>query len=74
MKDTEKFFFAISYLCGIALDYFKPFINEENPYQNYNFLEEQSAFVQKLSNLFESYSLEDNNKDTIYHKWPLTDL
>ena len=40
MKDTEKFFFAISYLCGIALDYFKPFINEENPYQNYNFLEE----------------------------------
>ena len=39
-KDTEKIFFAISYLQGIALDFFKPFINEVDSYQNLNFLEE----------------------------------
>ena len=31
-EDTEKVFFAISYLRGVALDYFEPFINEPDPY------------------------------------------
>jgi len=48
-KDTEKIFFAISYLWGVALDYFKLFINETKAYQSFDFLEEWSAFVQKLS-------------------------
>ena len=39
-KDTEKIFFAISYLHGVALDYFEPFIGEELSTQPYNFLEE----------------------------------
>jgi len=64
-KDTEKIFFAISYLHGVALDYFEPFIGEELSTQPYDFLEEWPAFVQKLSNLFGSYSLEDDNEDAI---------
>jgi len=28
-EDTKKIFFAISYPCGVALDYFEPFISEE---------------------------------------------
>jgi len=31
-EDSEKIYFAISYLRRIALDYFEPFINEPNPY------------------------------------------
>jgi len=31
-EDSEKIYFAILYLRGIALDYFKPFINEPNLY------------------------------------------
>jgi len=53
------------YLRGIALDYFEPFINEPNPYQDIDFLEDWNAFVQKLSNIFGSYSSEDNNENTI---------
>ena len=49
----------------VALDYFKPFINKTKAYQNFDFLEDWLAFVQKLSNLFGSYSPEDDNKDTI---------
>ena len=64
-EDTEKIFFAISYLCGIALDYFEPFINEADPYKSFDFLKEWPAFVQKLSNLFGLYSPEDDNKDAI---------
>ena len=64
-EDTKKIFFTISYLRGIALNFFKPFINEADSYQNLNFLEEWLAFVQKLSNLFGSYSPEDNNEDAI---------
>jgi len=64
-EDSEKIFFAISYLRGIALDYFKSFINETDPSQSFDFLEEWPAFVQKLSNLFGSYSSEDDNKDAI---------
>jgi len=64
-EDTEKIFFAISYFQGIALDYFELFINEAEAYQNFDFLEKWSAFVQKLSNLFGSYSPEDNNEDAI---------
>ena len=64
-KDTEKIFFTISYLWGVVLDYFEPFVNEAEAYQNFDFLEEWSAFVQKLSNLFGSYSPEDNNEDAI---------
>jgi len=63
--DAEKIFFAISYLRDIALDYFKPFINKPDPYHDLDFLEDWSAFVQKLSNLFRSYSSEDDDEDTI---------
>jgi len=45
LEDTERIFFAISYLWGMALDYFEPFINEAEAYQNFNFLEDWSAFV-----------------------------
>ena len=58
-------FFAISYLRGVALDYFEPFINEPDPYQNLDFLEDWTAFVQKLSNIFGSYSPEDDDEDAI---------
>jgi len=64
-NDTEKVFFAIFYLRGIVLDYFEPFINEPDPYHNLDFLEDWSAFVQKLSNIFGLYLLEDNNEDAI---------
>jgi len=64
-KDTKKIFFAISYLWGAALNFFEPFINEADSYQNLDFLEEWPAFVQKLSNLFGSYSPEDNDEDAI---------
>jgi len=30
LEDMDRIFFAISYLRGIALDYFEPFINEPN--------------------------------------------
>jgi len=30
-EDTEKIFFAIFYLRGIALDYFEPYINKPDP-------------------------------------------
>jgi len=53
------------YLQGATLDYFKPFINEPNLYQNFDFLENWTAFVQKLSNFFGSYSPEDDDKDAI---------
>jgi len=56
---------VISYLRDIALDYFKPYINNPNPFQLLDFLEDWSVFVQKLSNIFRSYSLEDNNKNII---------
>jgi len=64
-EDSEKIFFAISYLWGITLDYFKPFINKTDPSQSFDFLEEWPAFVQKLSNLFGSYSPENDDKDAI---------
>ena len=63
--DADKVFFAISYLRGIALEYFKPFINEPDPYHNLDFLEDWSAFVQKLSNIFGSYSPKDDDEDAI---------
>jgi len=65
VADSKKIYFAISYLRGIALDYFKPYINEPNLLQSLDFLEDWSAFIQKMSNIFESYSLEDNNEDAI---------
>ena len=49
----------------MALDYFEPFINEAEAYQSFDFLEEWLAFVQKLSNLFRSYSPEDDDEDAI---------
>ena len=64
-EDTEKIFFVISYLRGVTLDFFEPFINETDSYQNLDFLEKWPAFVQKLSNLFGSYSPEDDDKDAI---------
>ena len=65
ITDSEKIYFVISYLRGIALNYFKPYINKPNLSQSLDFLEDQLAFVQKLSNIFGSYSLEDNNEDAI---------
>ena len=64
-EDSEKIFFAISYLWGIALDYFEPFISEADPSQSFDFLEEWLAFIQKLSNLFGSYSPENDDEDAI---------
>jgi len=64
-EDTEKSFFAILYLCVVALDYFELFISEEVLAQPYDFLEEWPTFVQKLSNLFGLYLLEDDNEDAI---------
>jgi len=64
-EDTDKIFFAISYLRGIALDYFEPYINEPDPLQDFDFLDNWSAFVQKLSNTFGSYSPEDDDEDAI---------
>ena len=65
LKDTERIFFAIFYLQSVALDYFEPFINEAEAYQNFDFLKDWLAFVQKLFNLFGLYSPEDDNKDAI---------
>ena len=64
-EDTEKVFFAISYLREVALDYFELFINKPDPHQGFNFLENWSAFVQKLSNVFGFYFPEDDNEDAI---------
>jgi len=44
-KNSKKVYFAISYLRGIALDYFEPFINEPNPYQDMDFLEDWDTFI-----------------------------
>jgi len=65
VEDSEKIFFAISYLRGIALDYFELFINEPDPNQNPDFLEHWPAFVQQLSNVFGSYSPKDDDEDAI---------
>ena len=65
MDDADKVFFAISYLQGIALDYFELFINKLDLYHNLDFLKDWLAFVQKLSNIFRSYSSKDNDKNTI---------
>ena len=59
-EDSKKVYFTISYLWGIALDYFEPYINEPNPMQSFDFLEGWLAFVQKFSNIFGSYSPEDD--------------
>ena len=37
VRDTDRVFFAISYLHDAALDYFEPFINETDPEGNHNF-------------------------------------
>ena len=63
--DTGKIFFAISYLRGVALDYFEPFINKLDPHQSLDFLEDWSVFVQKLYNIFGSYSPEDDDENAI---------
>ena len=47
------------------MDYFEPFINKSNPYHNLDFLEDWSAFVQKLSKNFGLYSLKNDDEDTI---------
>jgi len=64
-ENSEKIYFAISYLRGIALDCFEPYINEPDPTQSLDFLEDWLAFVQKLSNIFGSYSPEDDDEDAI---------
>jgi len=64
-ENSEKIFFVISYLRGITLDYFELFIIKLDPFYSLDFLEDWPAFVQWLSNVFGSYSLEDDNKDTI---------
>jgi len=65
VDDANKVFFTIFYLQGITLDYFELFINEPDLYHNLDFLEDWSAFVQKLSNIFRSYLPENDNEDTI---------
>jgi len=40
IADSEKIYFVIFYLRSIALDYFKPYINEPNPLQSLDFLED----------------------------------
>ena len=47
------------------MDYFEPFINKLDPLQDFDFLENWSVFIQKLSNIFGSYTSENNNKNTI---------
>jgi len=47
------------------LDYFGSFINELDLSHNLDFLEDWSAFIQKLSNIFSFYSPEDDNEDVI---------
>jgi len=47
------------------LDYFEPFINKLDLFHNLDFLEDWSAFIQKLSNIFSSYLPEDDNEDVI---------
>jgi len=47
------------------LDYFEPFINKLDLFHNLDFLEDWPAFIQKLSNIFSSYSPEDDNEDVI---------
>jgi len=39
-EDLKKVYFTISYLWSIALDYFEPYINEPNPLQSFDFLED----------------------------------
>ena len=65
VEDTDRIFFVIFYLRGIALDYFEPFINEPDPSQDFDFLEDWSAFTQKLANVFGSYTPEDDDEDAI---------
>ena len=65
MEDSNKIFFAISYLRGIALEYFKPFINKPDINQDFDFIEDWLSFVQKLSNIFRFYLSKDDDKDTI---------
>jgi Domain of unknown function (DUF4939)/Zinc knuckle len=64
-KDAHRVYFAISYLRGAALDYFEPCINEPDPTEPYDFLGDWNAFVQRLVNLFGSYSPEDDDEDAI---------
>jgi hypothetical protein len=64
-KDADRVYFAISYLRDAALDYFEPFINEPDPEESYDFFTDWPAFVQKLTNLFGSYSPEDDDEDAI---------
>jgi len=40
MENTKKIFFVISYLQGVALDYFEPFINKADDFQAFDFLED----------------------------------
>ena len=64
MENSDKIF-VISYLRGIALEYFKLFINKPDINQNFDFLENWSVFIQKLFNIFGSYLPKDNNKNII---------
>ena len=38
--NSEKIYFAISYLRSIALNYFELYINEPDPFQSLDFLED----------------------------------
>jgi len=49
----------------VALDYFKPFINEPDLDQDLDFFKDWTVFIQKLSNIFGSYFLEDDDKNAI---------
>jgi Domain of unknown function (DUF4939) len=66
-EDSDRIYFAISYLRGPALEYFEPFIisPSKSRAKTYDFLTKWDTFVQKLTNQFGSYSPEDDDEDAL---------
>lgn len=63
--DLQNLLLALSRQAASPSQKFKLFINKPDLYQNFDFLENWTAFVQKLFNIFGSYSPEDDNKNAI---------
>jgi hypothetical protein len=64
-EDANRVFFAISFLRGPALEYFEPFIIQPDRTKHFDFLDSWTAFVQKLTNQFGSYSPVDDDEDAL---------
>ena len=64
-----KIFFAISFLKGMAMEYFEPYITEKgrDSTVKYDFLEDWDAFHQHINNQFGSYNPEQDNEDALYN-------